>query len=92
VVTKKNTVFWDVTPCCSCKNQHFRGMYHLHHQGEENQRARTVTANAVHSAPILFTLMMMIRFSKQSNLKEPRGVTSQKMAFFMFNFVFPLNF
>jgi hypothetical protein len=23
----KNAVFWDVTPCGSCKNQHFGGMY-----------------------------------------------------------------
>jgi hypothetical protein len=24
-VTMKNAVFWDVTPCDSCKNQRFRG-------------------------------------------------------------------
>jgi hypothetical protein len=24
-VTMKNAVFWDVTPCGSCKNRHFRG-------------------------------------------------------------------
>jgi hypothetical protein len=24
-VTMKNGVFWDVTPCGSCKNQRFRG-------------------------------------------------------------------
>jgi hypothetical protein len=35
-----NGVFWDVTPCDSCKNRHFGGMYYLHHQGEMNQRAR----------------------------------------------------
>jgi hypothetical protein len=25
-VTMKNGVFWDVTPCGSCKNRHFRGI------------------------------------------------------------------
>jgi hypothetical protein len=24
-VTMKNGVFWDVTPCASCKNRHFGG-------------------------------------------------------------------
>jgi hypothetical protein len=28
VVTMKNTVFWDVMPCGSCKNWHFGGMCH----------------------------------------------------------------
>jgi hypothetical protein len=27
----KNTIFWDVTPCGSCKNRPFGGMYHLCH-------------------------------------------------------------
>jgi hypothetical protein len=39
-VTKKNAVFWDVTPCGSCKNRHLGGKYGLHHQGEINRRAR----------------------------------------------------
>jgi hypothetical protein len=30
-VTMKNVVFWDVTPCGSCRTQH------LHHQGDENR-------------------------------------------------------
>jgi hypothetical protein len=33
----KNAIFWDVMPCGSCKNQHFRGTYRLHHQGDKNQ-------------------------------------------------------
>jgi hypothetical protein len=39
-VTMKNSVFWDVTPCCSCKKRHFGGMYRLHLQEEKHQRAR----------------------------------------------------
>jgi hypothetical protein len=29
-----NTVFWEVTPCGSSKNQRFGGMCHLQHPGE----------------------------------------------------------
>jgi hypothetical protein len=36
----KNTVFWDVTPCESCKNRRFRGMYRLHPQGVKGWPAR----------------------------------------------------
>jgi hypothetical protein len=45
--TVKNSVFWDVTPCESCKNKRFVKTYRLHHQGEENQRAgmSAVTSN-----------------------------------------------
>jgi hypothetical protein len=32
-VTMKTGVFWDVTPCGSCKNRRFGGTYSLHHQG-----------------------------------------------------------
>jgi hypothetical protein len=38
-VTVKN-IFWDVSPCDSCKNQRFGGTYHLHLQGENNQRIK----------------------------------------------------
>jgi hypothetical protein len=34
----KKVVFWNVTPCGSCKNLHFGGTYHLHHRGEKNER------------------------------------------------------
>jgi hypothetical protein len=36
----KNAVFWDVTPCGSCKNRRFGGTHRLHHQGEKHQRAK----------------------------------------------------
>jgi hypothetical protein len=71
----KNTVFWDVTPCGSCKNPRFGGMYH-HHQGEKNI--------VVLSTPILLTLMTeAIRSSETSIHKGPHGVTSQKTIFFI---------
>jgi hypothetical protein len=35
-----NTVFWDVTPCGSCKNRRLGGTYRLHHQGDKNRRGR----------------------------------------------------
>jgi hypothetical protein len=36
----KNAVFWDVSPCDSCKNLRLGGTYRLDHRGEKNQRAR----------------------------------------------------
>jgi hypothetical protein len=45
VVTMKNAVFSDVTPCRSCKNERFRGLYRRHHQGDENRRARNFGIN-----------------------------------------------
>jgi hypothetical protein len=35
--TMKNGVFWDVTPCGSCKNRRFRGTLRLLHQGDKNR-------------------------------------------------------
>jgi hypothetical protein len=32
-VTTKNAVFWNVTPCGSCKNRSCGGTYRLHNQG-----------------------------------------------------------
>jgi hypothetical protein len=45
LVTIMNAVFWGVTPCDSCNNRCFRGTYRLHHQGEQNQRARNSVSN-----------------------------------------------
>jgi hypothetical protein len=33
----KFTVFWDVTPCDSCKKRRFGGTLRLHHQGDKNR-------------------------------------------------------
>jgi hypothetical protein len=35
-VTMKNAVYWDVTPCGSCRDRCFGGTYRLHHQGDKN--------------------------------------------------------
>jgi hypothetical protein len=71
----KNAVYWDVTPCRSCKNGHFGGTYRHHHQGDKNQRTRNnvlqllVAANVVPSSPIRVTLMMeAVRSSEMSVL------------------------
>jgi hypothetical protein len=36
-VTMKNGVFWDVTPCGSCKTRRFGGTWRLLHQGDKNR-------------------------------------------------------
>jgi hypothetical protein len=36
-VTMNNGVFWDVTPCGSCKNRSFGGTQRLLHQGDSNR-------------------------------------------------------
>jgi hypothetical protein len=41
-VTMKNAVFWNVTPCGSCKNRCFGRTDCLHHQGGTSQRAKNV--------------------------------------------------
>jgi hypothetical protein len=58
-MTMKNAVFWDVTPCGSCKNRHFEGTYRLHHQGDKNRSVHLllVTSNVVRSSPTLVPLM-----------------------------------
>jgi hypothetical protein len=40
----RDAVFWNVMPCGSCKNQHFGGMYCLHHQGD-SELGDTVVPN-----------------------------------------------
>jgi hypothetical protein len=36
-VTMKNGVFWDVTPCSSCKNRRSGGTWRLLHQDDKNR-------------------------------------------------------
>jgi transcription elongation factor Elf1 len=49
-VTIKNAAIWDVMPCGSCKNRHFREKYRLQHLSE--------TVNVFSSSLVLFTLGM----------------------------------
>jgi hypothetical protein len=56
-----NALFWDVTPCGSCKNRRFGGTYSLHYQGDKSRRPRK----------ILVTLMIgAIRSSETSVLSK----------------------
>jgi hypothetical protein len=68
-LTMKNCVFWDVTPCGSCKNQRVGVTYRLHQQtriGEPGTTLALVTANVVPSFPILVTLMMEVLSSSDT--------------------------
>jgi hypothetical protein len=73
----KNAVFWDVTPCGSCKNRRFGGTYRLHHQ-DDTVFPRSVhrlrfTANVVPSSLILVILMTEALLStriKRRNISE----------------------
>jgi hypothetical protein len=57
-VTMKNGVFWDVTPCGSCKNRRFGGTQRFLHQVFlPSVRRLLVTASVVPSSLILVTLM-----------------------------------
>jgi hypothetical protein len=57
VVIMKSAIFWDVTLCGSCKNQRFKGMYRLHHQGDKNQRATNVSSRAAKARCMLQLLV-----------------------------------
>jgi hypothetical protein len=41
----KDAVFWDVTPCGSCKNRRFGGMLRLNYQGDKNRCTRNDASN-----------------------------------------------
>jgi hypothetical protein len=76
-VTMKNTVFWDVTPCGSCKNRRFGGSYRLFMRvsriGElgttlaVTSNRRTLRRNAS-SPPILVALMMEAQGSSETSI------------------------
>jgi hypothetical protein len=44
-VTMKNGVFWDVTPCGSCKNRCFGGTWLLLHQGDKSWTRNNTSCN-----------------------------------------------
>jgi hypothetical protein len=74
-VTMKNALFWDVTPCGSCKNRCFGGRYCLYDQGDKNLFNSVfrllVIADDLPRSTILFILMMeMIRSSETSILTK----------------------
>jgi hypothetical protein len=42
ISVSKNGVFWDATPCGSCKNRRFGGTWRLLHQGDKNLTRATL--------------------------------------------------
>jgi hypothetical protein len=53
----KNAIFWDVTPCGSCKNRRFVRTYHVHEEGDNNRRAtNNVNSNEQPKHPAFFTV------------------------------------
>jgi hypothetical protein len=68
----KNGVFWDVTPCGSCKNLRFGGNYRLLLQGDRigelGTRWLLDTAIVVPSSSILVTLMKEAQSSSEASV------------------------
>jgi hypothetical protein len=83
-VTMKNAVFWDVTPCGSCKNRYFGEMYRLHQiVFLRSVRRLLVTVNDVPSSPIFSPWWLTLYVPPKCRfLQEPHGITSQKTKFF----------
>jgi hypothetical protein len=77
-----SVVFWGVTSSGSCKNRCFGGMYSLHHQGGKNQRAKN---NVSSNFPTrwYFSAWRWGDPPKRQSLQDPRGVISQRIAFFI---------
>jgi hypothetical protein len=72
----KNAVFWDVTPCGSCKNRRFRGSYRLHMTRiGELRTALAVTSNR--------STQQRNTFSETSVRTKSFSFISQKMTFFI---------
>jgi hypothetical protein len=74
-VTMNNAVFWDITPCGSCKNRCFGGIYasiirvtRIGELGTTYIRRLLVTANVVPSSPILVTLIMEALSSSRTSV------------------------
>jgi hypothetical protein len=64
-VTMKNRVFWDVTPCGSCKNRCFGGTSVVFLR---SMRRLLVTASVVPCSPILVTLMKEALSSSETSV------------------------
>jgi hypothetical protein len=52
-VTMKNVVFWDVTPCGSCKNRHFGGKHRHHIKVERNSELGTTSEISYSESSVL---------------------------------------
>jgi hypothetical protein len=56
----KNGVFWDITPCGSCKSRRLGGL--------RSVRRLLVAASVVPSSPILFALMKDVLVSSETSV------------------------
>jgi hypothetical protein len=65
-MTLKNAVFWDVTPCDSCKKRRFGGTWRLYHLRSVGRLL--FTANVVPISLILVTLMMEVLSSSETSV------------------------
>jgi hypothetical protein len=73
-VTMKDAVFWDMTPCGSCKNRRFLGTYHLHHRLTRIGELRITAVASNRNSLILVTSMIeTIRPSETSVLARTTG-------------------
>jgi hypothetical protein len=89
----KNAVFWDFTPCGSCKNRRLRETFRLHHQGERIDELGTklgVTSNwsKQRIMNVACSIFLSWRWKgyflqKQHVLQEPHGVRTQKNEIFV---------
>jgi hypothetical protein len=82
----KNAVFWNVTPCGSCKNRRFGGTYLLHYHVENISSQLASIASYCQSC---FHLVDSLQINDEGDvpakrrfLQEAHGVTSQKRPFF----------
>jgi hypothetical protein len=56
----KNIIFWDMTPCGSCKDGRFGGKCHHHYQSGKNQRAmNNISNNYLRRALIPYMFMLV---------------------------------
>jgi hypothetical protein len=81
-VTMKNGVFWDVTPCGSCKNrrfgEHSASFIRVTRICELGTTLALISASVVPSSPILVTLMKeALSFSSSSSYRYVRLYLSQ---------------
>jgi hypothetical protein len=65
----KNAVFWDVTPCGSCKKRCFEGMFHLD-QGDRNQQANPWVSISSQRASVASSVTLFAGYGGGTFLKS----------------------
>jgi hypothetical protein len=56
----RNAVFWDVTPCGSCKNRSFAGTYRLHFNGESISELGTLAVTMLVTDNVVLRSLMLV--------------------------------